>query len=384
MREETKKAKGVGHQFVNKLASTYCEKNHLKGPDYNVVENLDKPNEYFVSSKNGSNSYRDLSKVNSIVSSKDPKKQEEYVVYLNLESKRCLCNCPAYGMHGIACKHIFAICQFLKRENIWEEEEYRQMFVHPCYFKNNLSSAYSRAIKPVHGGADTECSLGPPIVTVKSVIGKRIASTFARHQPNPTGAQAPNRCSRCKQLGHKVTACKLIDLTLEEIEQAAQDSSLERRLKFYHISLEPNEDNPLYQGDILDGIPVVEPSSNTASASTDVADTSIAPQDSSISNNNEATGHDDNINALEDNDAESNISDDVNSRNVATNICMRWKEALISYVDYFANYLTSHELKDQEEIVFSIDKSNFDYHERINLQDSEDELSDNEEIYGDA
>ena len=63
---------------------------------------------------------------------------------------------------------------------------------------------------------------------------------------------------------------------------------------------------------------------------------------------------------------------------------MRWKEALISYVDYFANYLTSHELKDQEEIVFSIDKSNFDYHERINLKDSEYELSDNEEIYGDA
>jgi len=155
---------------------------------------------------------------------------EEYVVHLDTQNKISTCTCPAYGMHGIACKHIFAVLIRTNRKDLWREEEHRDLFFHRCYFQDNLKEAYSKRVNRVFGQPlQVNTAEGSPLMPATTTTGKsfkRIPSSFSKHQAVQTGTAPSKRkrtCTKCGSEGHVATVCKLKKLTEQEIHLAQRD-----------------------------------------------------------------------------------------------------------------------------------------------------------------
>ena len=102
-----------------------------------------------------------------------PDNLDEKEVTLDLSKKFCHCKCLAFGMHGICCKHVFAVLKHLKRMDLFHCESTLTMCINSCYLKSNLKRAYEQSIDPMFNCTLEETATLGPIILSTSKQSKR-------------------------------------------------------------------------------------------------------------------------------------------------------------------------------------------------------------------
>jgi hypothetical protein len=202
--------------ILNKKAQVIFRKNFNAAQLYNAVTKPNDTHVYMVSLKK--NATRGIQTSNISFASNS----EERLVYFDEVGKKVNCTCLAYGKHGMACKHIYAVIQNLGRVEIFNNAAMTDLLFHPCYLRANMKVAYETKVNIAFGSSLMQIETLGPVVTDKSSCGRRITSKQNLHQSKKTGVKAA-RCSKCKQIGHNKRKCPLKDVSDENIAQAKRD-----------------------------------------------------------------------------------------------------------------------------------------------------------------
>ncbi len=288
---------------------------------------------------------------------------EKYIVKLDFENKSCSCQCLAYGMHGMGCKHIFCALQHERKLHLWDKVDYREMFFHPCYYKENLTEAYSLDVKELFNSNLAVDNTEPPIVVANYWNNKflRAASSFNKHQPKASGAKV-TRCGHCSLPGHTVTKCKFRDVDKSEIKRLIEDIKALHNLSnavFYdavlddeeeHVIPEPVEVVAVSNDPMIPIIAVEESHGDVGRLDESDNDSFHSCEEDEESNVNERLSSDDNIPI-------SGLTDEDRMQMMSECTGQGWADSVNYYLNYASRYVTKqmilYPMFDGNELIFS-------------------------------